>query len=144
MISGNTLMPCFLHSIAGFDDGAHLHLENFGIGDRQAAAAVAEHGVGFVELLDAARDDVGAEAEFLGELFLLLALVRNELVQRRIDEADGDRESIHRFEYADEVAALERQELVQSFNAGFLVVGQDHFLDGALALLALSPGTRSR
>ena len=103
----------------------------------ETATAVAEHGVGFVELLDAARDDFGAEAEFLGELFLLLALVRDELVQRRIDEADGDRESIHRLEDADEVAALERQKLVQSFNSSFPAVGEDHFLNGALAFLAL-------
>src|SRR5579863_7773070 len=98
---------------------------------------MAEHRVGLVELFNAASDDVGTEAKFLRKLFLLLAIVRNELVQRWIDEADGHRESIHCFKYADEVAALERQELIQSFNSGFLVVGQNHFLDGALTLLAL-------
>src|SRR5882724_5952064 len=108
---------------------------DFGVGDRQAAAAVAKHGVRLVELFYATRNDVGIKPEFFRQLFLFLALVRHELVQRWIDEADGYRESVHRFEYADEVAALERQKLIQSFNSGFRVVSQDHFLDGSLALL---------
>ena len=40
-----------------FDDRGHLHLENLGIGDRQAAAAMAEHRVHLVQAGDAVLDD---------------------------------------------------------------------------------------
>ena len=50
----------------GFDDGANLHLEDFWIGDRQAAASMAEHGIGFVELLDAADYNFNFYSNFLG------------------------------------------------------------------------------
>ena len=71
-----------------------------------------EHRVRFVKLLDTAGDDIGTEAEFLRELFLLLSFVRNEFVKRWIDESDGYRETIHGFEDADEVATLEWQKLI--------------------------------
>src|SRR5271156_372710 len=75
--------------------------------------------------------------KFLAELFLLGALVGNEFMQRRIDQADGDRESVHGFEDADEVATLERKQLVQRLDASLPIVRQDHLLNGTLALVTL-------
>ena len=52
MISGRTVLPRFLTSIAAPDDRADLHVADLGIDDRQPAAAEAEHRVELVELLD--------------------------------------------------------------------------------------------
>ena len=61
-------MPFLAHVDGGLDDGRHLHVEDLGIGDAEAAAAVAEHRVGLVELLAAVLDLLGADAGDLGEL----------------------------------------------------------------------------
>src|SRR5260221_2499051 len=120
-----------------FDDGAHLHLQNFRIGDRQAAAAMAEHGVGFVQLLHTARYDFHGNAQVLGKLRLLIQFVRHELVQRWIDQANRDGQAVHRFEDADQVATLKRQQLVERLHTGFAIVRDDHFLNRALPLDSL-------
>ena len=67
-----------------FGDGRDLHLQNFRIRDRQAATAMAEHRVHFVQLVDALLDVGGRDAEFLGRFGLRLGFVRQEFVQRRI------------------------------------------------------------
>ena len=51
---------------------------------------------------------------------------RQELVQRRIERADGDRESVHRAEDADEIVALHGQQFLQRRAAILFVVGQNH------------------
>ena len=52
--------------------------------------------------------------------------MRQELVQRRIEQPDRDRQPLHGLEQLDEIAALHRQELVERFAPRFLVVGEDH------------------
>ena len=47
-----------LHFGGGLEDGGRLHLRDFRIDDSETAAAVAEHGVLFVQLVDAALDDL--------------------------------------------------------------------------------------
>ena len=120
-----------------FDDRPHLHLQNFRIRDGQATPAVSQHGVGFVQLRHAALHGFHGNAQFLGQFRLLGVLVRHELVQRRIDQANRNRKTIHHLKDADEVAALERQQLVQSLDAGLLLVRQDHLLNRQLPLVAL-------
>src|SRR6267143_608620 len=119
-----------------FNDITHLHLENLGIGDRKTAATVSQHGVGLVQLLNAPGDFLDVDLQLPGQFFLFGALMRNEFVKRRVNQANGDWESIHGFEDANEVAALERQKLVQGPDASVLLVRQDHFLNGARALVA--------
>ncbi len=51
---------------------------------------------------------------------------RQELVQRRVDQADRDRPAAHRLEDAHEVLALHREQLVERRLADRLVVGKDH------------------
>src|SRR6267143_2096852 len=126
----------FLAFDGGFNDSAHLHLEDFGIGDGKTAATVSQHGVGFVQLLDAPGDFVDVDLQVAGQLFLFGAIMRNEFMKRRVNQANGDWESIHGFEDADEVAALEWRKLIQCPDASVLLVRQDHFLDGALTLVA--------
>src|SRR5208282_363553 len=61
----------------------------------------------------------------------------NELVERRVHQADNDGKAIHGAEDADEIAALEWEEPCERFLTLLRVVGDDHFLNGALALDAL-------
>ena len=62
--------------------------------------------------------------------------LRQELVQRRIDRPNRDRRSVHLLEHAVEVAALQRQQLVQRRAPILLVVGEDHLLDDGNPALA--------
>ena len=89
-------------------DGAGLHLGDFGIHDAETAAAETEHGIELVEFLDALFDLRDGHAHLLGEVVLRGVLVGEELVQRRVEEADGGREALQRLEDADEVALLEQ------------------------------------
>ena len=118
----------------GLEDGARLHLGDLGEGDAEAAAAQAEHGVGLVQLLDARQQ----RAQFLelGRAGLGVFQVRDldqqifalgqELVQRRIEQADGDGQRLHGLEEADEVGALHGQQLLERVAAVLLVVGENH------------------
>ena len=65
----------------------------------------------------------------------LLALGQ-ELMQRRIDRADGDRLAFHGLEHAVEILALQRQQLVQRGAPIGFVVGEDHPLDDRDAAFA--------
>ena len=91
------------------EDGAPLHFGDLRVHDREAAAAEAEHRVEFVQRLHAVGDFLLGDAHLLGHLFLALVLVRQELVQRRVEGADGDRVTFHRAEDAGEIIALQRQ-----------------------------------
>ncbi len=118
----------------GLDDGARLHLGDLRERDAEAASAQPEHGVQLVQLFHASQQ----RAQFLelGRARLgvfkvldfdqqVLALGQ-ELVQRRIDGADGDGQRLHRLEEAGEVGALHGQQLLEGRAAVLLVVGQDH------------------
>ena len=66
-----------------------------------------------------ARDRLDASCPMsLGQLAPARLVVRQELVQRRIEQADRDRPALHRPEDAVEVLALERQQLGQRRLAG--------------------------
>ena len=70
-----------------------------------------------------------------GDLGDLLLGVRQEFVQRRIEQADGHRQAAHDLEQLDEIGALHRQQFRQRGAARFLVLGQDHLAHGADAVL---------
>src|SRR5580700_7110150 len=57
-------------------------------------------------------------------------------MQRRINEANRHRKSVHGFKYPDEVPSLERKKFIERSNAVFPVVCQDHLLNSALPLVA--------
>ena len=61
-----------------------------------------------------------------GDFGDFLLAVRQEFVQRRIEQADGDRPPAHDLEQLDEIAALHRQQLGERRAARLLVVGEDH------------------
>ena len=95
------------------DDGACLHLGDFGVGDTKTATAVSEHGVEFFERINFGFDFFECDAHFVGQFFLGDGLVGYELVQRGVEQADGYAKAVHGFEDAFEVAALHGQELGQ-------------------------------
>ena len=78
---------------------------------------MAQHGIRFVQLFHSARNRLTRSPNSFASSSCFSRIVRNELVQRRIDQPDGDRKSVHRFEDADEIAPLERQQLVERFAA---------------------------
>ena len=87
-------------------------------------------------MFNAASHFLDVEVQFLRQLLLLRPLVWHELVQRRIDQTNRHRKTVHSFEDADEVAPLERQQFVERRHARFFRVRQDHFLDRSLAFVA--------
>ena len=73
---------------------------------------------------------------WLRDLALARLVVRQEFVERGIEQADGDRQAVHRLEDADEVLLLVRLERGQGLLPPLLVVGEDHLphVDDSLAL----------
>ena len=115
----------------GLEDRARLHLGDLGIGDREPAAAEAEHRIELRQFAGTvgqpARIGVHRARDFLD-----LGLgVRQEFVQRRIEQPDRDRQALHDLEQLDEIRALHRQQLRQRGAAGLLVLGEDHLAHGA-------------
>ena len=124
----------FFGGDGAFEDGAGLHFVDFGVGDAEAAAAVAEHRVGFGQFGSPAAHgfEVGTEAG--GDFGEFLVAVRQEFVERGVEQADRDGEPGHDAEEVGEVLALEREELVEGGFAARGVGRHDHLADGADAL----------
>jgi hypothetical protein len=115
------------------ENGLGLHFIDFGERDPQAAAAMAEHGVEFVQFPGATLEVVDAKAGHFGEFLELGIAMRQEFVQRRIEQADGDRQARHHVEDRDEIGALFGQQLGQRGAAAGFVFGQDHLAHGGNA-----------
>ncbi len=94
-----------------------MHLGDLRERDAQAAAAKAEHGVGLVQLLNPRQQRT--KLVQLGRLGIGVFEVlnfhqqifprRQELMQRRIEQADSYRQRFHALEQAGEVGALHGQ-----------------------------------
>src|SRR5262245_7537596 len=133
---GNDLQPLFVRLAGGLDDGARLHLGDFGVGDRQADTAMAEHRVELVELFDASEQRpllVELFSSFAyrfqsGDLDHQLFALRQEFVERRIDGANRNRLAMHALEDAVEVLTLQRQQLCQRFPAIGFALRENHTL----------------
>ncbi len=120
-------------------DRAHLHHVDLGVHEREAAPARAEHRVRLVQLADARVDAL--EPVVLGARRRPLELdgerdgVGQELVQRRVEQPDRDRQARHRAQDALEVGLLHRQETLERRLAALLVARHDHLADDRQALL---------
>ncbi len=62
-----------------------------------------------MERLDFGLDCFYGNSHLLGHFFLTGLVVRQELVQRRVQSANGNRQPIHGLEEADEISSLKRQ-----------------------------------
>ncbi len=127
MISGTTAAPV---SLSGGDrrleDGAGLHLDDFRIGNRRAAAAMTEHGIEFMQRIDALAQDGRLHAHDAGDLGDLLVCLRQEFVQRRVKQADRYRQPVHDGEHAGKIEPLHRQELGERGATALLAFREDH------------------
>lgn len=119
----------FLDVDRSLDDGGRLHARDLGIGDRQAAAAVAHHRVELVQVGDDLLD-------LRDGLFLRLCQRRDlflggghELVQRRIEEADGHGIAAQRLVELFKVALLHRLDLGERGLALFDGIRADHLAE---------------
>ena len=100
----------------GVEDRPGLDLHEVRDHESEPAAAQAQHRVLLVHALDGGEELLvlgrGAAGHLgPGDLDELLLEVRQELVQRRVDEANDDGQPVHRPEDALEVALLEHLEL---------------------------------
>ena len=120
----------FLDVQGSLNDGAGLHLGDFGIGVAQAAATVTQHRVRLGQCVHLVLDYLVGDLHFRCHVAHLLFEVRYEFVQGGVEQAHRYRMAVHRFEQPFEVAALHRQQLGQRFAASLLVVCEDHLADG--------------
>ncbi len=94
---------------------------------RQAHATHAEHRVVLRPVLRSAQQSLLLIGEPLGRgLELELVDVGEELVERRVEQAHGDRQPVHLGEDLDEVLVLDLAQLVERFGLLVLGAGQDH------------------
>ena len=119
---------------SGLDDGTGLHLGNLRIGNSQTAAAVTHHGVELMQLIDHHLDLFNGLAFGFGEGCNVLFFRRDKLVQRGIQEADGNRIALHGLIDTLKVFLLHRLELVQSCDTLFFGVCADHLTEGSDAV----------
>eukprot|EP00982_Pelagococcus_subviridis_P013843 31285-Pelagococcus_subviridis.AAC.9 len=126
----------FLRRARGFENRPRLHPTNLRIRDREPAPAEAEHRVYLRELLDSLDDLVLVRARVRGEQSddLVELAVWKKLVQRRIEQPNRDRHSVHRAKDPVKVAPLERQQIVQRRLAIARQRRHDHPSHGAYAL----------
>ena len=118
-------------NIAGrFKDRAGLHFVNFREGNPQPAAPVTQHRIEFVQFIRAAFERGDPDPDDFGQLLKLCVGVRQEFVQRRIEQADRHRQPGHRLKNAVKIGALFGQQLGQCGAAPGLVFGQDHLAHG--------------
>ncbi len=127
----------FPRDFAGrFQNRPRLHPGDLGHRDPQPAAPEPEHRIELVQLLDPLQqapflfDDLRLPAGQLqfGDLHHQLLAVRKELVERRIEEADGDGIAFHLPVESDEVLTLKGQELLEVPFALLPRPSEDHLL----------------
>ena len=119
----------------GLENGARLHLRDFRIGDGEPAAAKAEHRIEFMQFAGAVGELFRIRAHRPGDFRDFLFGVRQEFVQRRIEQPDGDRQRAHDLEQLDEIRPLHRQKFCERCAARGLVLREDHLAHGADAVL---------
>ena len=128
-------MTC-LDGDRSLDDRIGLHHGDLRIGDAQTAAAVTHHRVELVQVGDDLLDLCDRLALRLGERLDVRLLGRDELMQRRVEEADGDGVAAQRFKQTFKVCLLHRLDLGESRFALFDRLRADHFAEGVDAAFA--------
>jgi len=91
---------------------------------------MAEHRVEFVEELDLVFQLLCRHSHRFRQRLDILLLMGEELVQRRVKEADGYRQPLHFAEDADEITFLHRQNLGEGLLSAFQILGENHLPDG--------------
>ena len=89
-----------------------------------------EHRVELVEFRDATLDVFHGNAEFFREVELLLLRLREEFVQRRVEQANRCRQAFELAEDTFKVSALIRKQFVHCRAASFQIRCENHFANG--------------
>ena len=90
---------------------------------------MAKHRIKFMQRINFLDDLFNGHAHIFGHFFLLGKLVRDEFMQWRVEQADRDRQPLHRFKNSEEIFFLHRQKFFQGFFPSGNIIGQDHFAD---------------
>ena len=115
----------------GARDRPHLDLVDLGMHHAEPYAARSEHRVSLLKrahALELTLQFLQASAAVdtrSHDLLVQLEAVRQELVQRRIEQANRDRPARHRLEQPLEVALLQREQLIERGPTADLVLGHD-------------------
>src|SRR5690606_28951721 len=91
---------------------------------------MAEHGIGLFQLQHTLANLLKGHAGCFRYLPDLLLAPRQELMQRRIEQTDGDRQALHDREDLDEVLLLHRLQLFERGASPGLVLCDDHLTHG--------------
>ena len=124
-----------IDSHGSLDDGTSLHLGDFRIGDGQTAATVTHHRVELMQGGNDILDVLDGLALCLGKCLDVFLFGGNELVERRIQEANGNRHAVHGFVDAFKVSLLHRLQLCKSCDTLFNRVGADHLTEDGNTVL---------
>ncbi len=108
-------------------EGPDLHLVDAAAHEAEPHPSRADHRVRLVEATDRDRSPCDSSSDSSTERLAHRQVdeVREELVQRRIEQPDGDRQTIHGLEHRLEVDDLCRFQLCEGGDLCFVVVAQD-------------------
>ena len=127
---------------SGRGDGANLHERQIAKDDGQAHTTQAEHRVGLDHAVDTTQAGAqgcklflaGAGGFLLGDGDLEVARIIQELMKRRIEQADDHIATGHGLEHRQEVLGLNLEQVGQGLLLHGLIVRQDKALDDVLAV----------
>ena len=92
----------------------------------ETAPAMPQHRICFPQGLDDSCELRSLHSESSRKQLALFAAMGKKLVQRRIEQANRDRQSIHRLEDSLEIGTLHRKKFREGATTAFLVAGDDH------------------
>ena len=113
-----------------FEDGPCLHRANFRIGDRQPAPAMPQHRVGFLQAQGALPCQIHRHPDSLCHLCQFCIAMRQEFMQRRVQQTNGYRQARHDSKQLGKVLFLHWQQLIQRLFAPGLFYRHDHLAHG--------------
>ena len=119
----------FLDVDSRLDDSLGLHNRDFGIRDCKTAASVTHHRVEFMQTVANEFDFGNGLTLCFCKQFDILFFGRNEFVERRIQETNGDRHAFECFHQAFEVCLLHGLDCRKCFDAFFNGLGANHFTE---------------
>ncbi len=122
-----SLHSFFLQFQCSTQDSACLHLSNFRICISQTTTTVTQHRVVFTQRFYTLLDILQTYAHCIRHLLLSLQIMRNELMQRRIEQTYSHRTARHCFKDTLKVRLLVRENLSQCLATSFSIFCQNHF-----------------
>ena len=121
------LYSFFLQFKSSTQDSTCLHLSYFRICISQTATAVTQHRIVFTQRFYTLLDILQAYTHRISHFLLSLRIMRNKLMQRRIEQTNSHRTTGHCFKDALKVGLLIRKNLSECFTTSFCIFCQNHF-----------------